>query len=113
MKRQLSNSDDQLSHERLTKSKTSACHPSYPTSKYCVYWLDELHSNLLKHYNTDSSTLRGIIDYLETFDKLDQCDIAVRQNIKKKVFIVVNASICVKILTSFHNLEQVHFMYTY
>jgi hypothetical protein len=113
MKRQLSDSDEKLSNKVLTKNKTSTFSPSYPTNEYCVYWFDEFHSNLLEHYNIDQSRLRAIIDYLQIFDKFDQCETSVRQTLENKVFIVVNASTCIKFVSLFNDLEQIHSIYTY
>jgi hypothetical protein len=113
MKRQLSDSDQKLSNKVLTKTKATTFVSSYSRNDYFVYWFDEFHNNLLKYYNIDQSRLRAIIDYLQIFDQFDQYETTIRQNIENKLFLIVNASMCIKMLTLFDDFPEVHSIYTY
>ena len=113
MKRQLSNPDENLSNKLLTKDKKSSCSTLSLADEYYIYWLDELHNNLLKHYSVEQSRLRAIIDYLQTFNQFDQFKTIVQENVKNTVFIIVNSSSADKVLTLFNDMEQVHSIYIY
>jgi hypothetical protein len=113
MKRQLNDSNERFPSKCLIKNSKSTFYSLNLTNEYCVYWFDEVYNDLLKHYHTDQSRLRGIIDYLQIFNEFNQCETAIRENIGIKMFIIVNASNCMKFLTLFNDLREVHSIYTY
>ncbi|UJR08032.1 hypothetical protein I4U23_012309 [Adineta vaga] len=59
------------------------------------------------------SRLRGIIDYLEIYNQLDACETAIRNCAGGNIFLIVNASMCLKFLTLFHDSRAIHSIYTY
>lgn len=113
MKRQLSESETTTMTKCSTTAKASSSQSFQETNIYYVYWIDEFQSKPLEYYKINQRQLRGIIDYLEIFDKLIQCDIAIREKVHNKIFIIVNESLCKDLLMLMHDLIQVHSIYTY
>jgi hypothetical protein len=113
MKRQICDSNEGT-HEISSKMiKTFFSNSSDPTAGLHVYWLDELYDQPLEYYNIERMRLRGIHDYLQTFNNVDQCDSIIRQRPEGKIFVVVNLSACPKFLVMVHDLQQVQMIYVY
>lgn len=78
-----------------------------------VYWLDEKHNDPLHHYNIIPAKLRGIIDYLHVFTKIDICVENIKRLNNQKLFVIASSTSFLQMLTQIHDLYQVHGIYIY
>ena len=107
-------SSSRLSSAKVTDEKQSSI-PSKRMSNieiFDYFWLDQdVHKT--KDNQEIQRELRKIINHLQTFENLDECDQVIRAITQEKIILISSGSLGRQIVPRLHDLPQLHACYIF
>lgn len=82
--------------------------------RFTVIWLHRDANNRNKdHSKYIRAQLRGIIDYLQTFDKAADCERYIKEIKYETIFLVISSEFIQEIVPNVHDIQLIYAIYIY
>ncbi|CAF3937436.1 unnamed protein product, partial [Rotaria sp. Silwood1] len=79
---------------------------------FTVIWLDANINKSEDCLNTKVQ-LRSIINYIKTFDMMDDCIDCINEYYTEKIFFIISGVLGEQLVPKIHNLKQIQYIYIY
>ncbi|CAF4597107.1 unnamed protein product, partial [Rotaria sp. Silwood2] len=79
---------------------------------FTVIWLDASVNKSEDCLNT-TAQLRSVINYIKTFDKMDECIDCIYEYYTEKIFFIISGALGEQLVPDIHDLQQIQYIYIY